>query len=60
MAIYNKRLIMRIDRKDEKPLLDRVRLFLKKSLKPKEYPLRYAIVSVRGNTMAIEVTVIEV
>ena len=57
--IHNQRFALKINKKESEKLLDNIRAFLKKKLGRKSYPLRYAIVNIKGNNAVIEATILE-
>lgn len=58
MAIYNKRFIIKLSKKSEN-ILDDINSFFKKNLKKNDYPLRFAIVDVKGKKMVVDATILE-
>jgi hypothetical protein len=59
MAIYNKRFVMRPDKNDKSPLLDKVSGFLEEKLGKGRFPLRYAVTGIKDGFMVIEVTILD-
>lgn len=57
--IHNQRFTLKVNKKESEKLLDKVHSFLKKKLGKKKYPLRYAIVEIKGNNATIEATILE-
>lgn len=57
--IHNQRFTLKVNKKESEKLLDSIQSFLKKKLGKNSYPLRYAIVDIKGNTATIEATILE-